>query len=228
MTKSRNSFAAETVTLESAAFGLDQQYQQMLEKLEQDIVSGRPEQARVRLDVLLSLGHCRRTVQNATEMLNGGKVRPLYLCSAWFLRDCLKELTRSRKEAMLLVSGLNIGNVRTLDRHLGLQYSKQSQFFVSADGQSNRQALRELDENGQRLQAWFHSHPGSGPASTLPSAIDSSHQGDLEQGGYPAVGAIFARDGHVRFFSHNMEFEVAVLGKQVEQIDEKLFRLGGL
>ena len=227
MQNEKSTFLGKAFALETASFGIEREYQRMLKALENDITGGRPDRARDRLEMLILLDNCRQMVGYASEVLNGNKGKPLYLCSAWFLRDCGKELTRTNNESMFFISGLEIGSARTLDRRIPLQYAEQSAFFVSANDQSTRQALKKLDENGQWLLAWFHSHPGSGPGATLPSAIDKNHQGDLEQGGYHTIGAVFARDGHVRFFSSRLEFDVVVLGKGVEQINGKLFKLSG-
>lgn len=224
----RNLIAASTATLQGALAGVDKQYSRASELLKTDILEGRSDQAKARLDVLLTLANCKRTVSTATEMLSNGNTRPLYLCCSWFLRECLESLTRCDKESMLYTTGLELGSVRTLDRQLGFQYKEQTGVYVAAESQSNRNTLAKLDSAGQRLLAWFHSHPGRGASATLPSDIDNDHQGDLEQGGYPAIGAIFSRDGYVRFFSSEKEFDVIILGKNMEHIHEKLFKLTNL
>lgn len=216
---------AAIVGLQSASFGLDQHFQYELKRLEENISSGQPEHARATLELLLTLAGCKQLVADAANAVNGSDGRPLYVCSAWFMRDYLRQAKTTRKESMCYVSGIELGRIRTLDRQLLLQYSNQTEYQVVADRDSNRTVLRDLDAAGQHLLAWFHSHPGNGQASTQPSAIDMSHQGDLEQGGYPVIGAVFTRDGHARFFSAKSEFDLVVLGKGIEQVDEKLYKI---
>jgi proteasome lid subunit RPN8/RPN11 len=210
---------------EAAYSGLERAYREQLGTIAECVDNRQRHAASVHLQTAQILRESLNALEGARSTVNGVEAAPLYLCTSWFLKDCLLSLTKSKKEAMLFVAGLDVGNLRVLNRTLELSYSEQSEIYVAAEGESHRDALRQLEHHGLKLLSWFHSHPGSGEDSTQPSGIDLSHQRDLEMGGYSAVGAIVNRDGYVRFFSHSLCFDVVVLGKNIEVVGENLYRL---
>ncbi|MBA3045863.1 MAG: hypothetical protein FP824_06580 [Euryarchaeota archaeon] len=105
---------------------------------------------------------------------------------------------------------------------LGPDMSIRNPGYVKGDWRSIHTILSELDEWHHAMLAQCHLHPGTGPDSTHPSGIDiRNHQG-LETN-YPVIGAIFVRDGYLRFFSAEKEFEVEIYGKGVKKIADKLY-----
>ncbi|MEZ5359850.1 MAG: hypothetical protein R3F48_13605 [Candidatus Zixiibacteriota bacterium] len=213
-------------TLQGALYELEKTGKKLQTSLQKDIIECNSERAKARLDVLLALSHASRAITSTAQALDHGKVRPIYICSVQFLLGCFKDLTLSQNEEMLFCTGLEIGSIRTLDTKLWLTYKTQTPSFIAADSESNRLALQKLNQSGQRLLAWFHSHPGTGVGSIYPSSIDIDHQRNLEAGGYPTIGLIFSRDGLVRFFSHETNFDFEVIGKGFEYVDEKTIKLG--
>ena len=103
--------------------------------------------------------------------------------------------------------------------------AEKSRVGATPDPTSQLAALTELDQRGERLLAVLHSHPGRGAGATMPSSVDRATQDGLEKMGYPTIGAIFSRDGFVRFFSVNRRFRVAVSGAGVEPAGDRIFRL---
>ena len=151
---------------------------------------------------------------------------PLYLVSAWFLHRIFRVLSRKRHETIVYVTGPEgDGNLFVLSRLLPLKLAQRSIAHARADLKHQIAVLTELEEAGYRLFACLHSHPGTGPEATVPSPTDLRTQANFEQGGYAAIGGIFSRDGHVRFFSHNRPFRVRVTGNAVTQVGDNLFRL---
>lgn len=152
---------------------------------------------------------------------------PLYLVNSLFLHECFQCLTKGSDEAIHFVTGSELGRIITLDKVVNFKIEAQSSVFVKGNVQSTHKVLIDLEKYGHKLYGWFHSHPGRGPGATLPSQTDTSHQERLERGGYPAIGAIFSRDGQIRFFSLKREFRITIHGKGVECVDErqKLFCL---
>lgn len=148
----------------------------------------------------------------------------IYHVGTLFLRECFLYLTQGAPEFAHYVSGVRDGNSFTLDRMVNFRYARQSAAGVVGDPADTTRALLLIDRFGHRLHGWFHSHPDMGPTSYVPSGTDMQHQARLEEGGYPAIGAVFTRDGHIKFFSHHRPFQVNIYGKGVEQIDETLFR----
>ncbi|MFQ5693527.1 MAG: Mov34/MPN/PAD-1 family protein, partial [Nitrospinota bacterium] len=123
------------------------------------------------------------------------------------------------------VTGVRMGRVLTLDQMVGLNPAKDSAIYARADEASVRRELVRMEEMGHAPHGLFHSHPGGGPSGTRPSGTDRATHERYERGGHSLVGAIFTKDGHVRFFSHAAPFHVAVFGKGARKVHENLFHL---
>jgi hypothetical protein len=118
--------------------------------------------------------------------------------------------------------------MRTLDRMVPVPIESNSAIHAAADQAGAQQALIELDTWGHTVHGLFHSHPGQGREATRPSSTDLSTHERYERGGYPLVGAIFVRDGYLRFFSHKADFTITVFGEGVKQIDARIFLIQNL
>ncbi len=154
--------------------------------------------------------------------------KPIYLMSSRFLIECFDYLSQREVESMHFVTGHEIENrnVRVLDKVLEVEHEEQSIVSARADDESVRKTLIHLYENNLRLLGYFHIHPGSGPGSTNPSDKDLTLENKLERGGYEAIGAIFSRDGYIRFFSANTKnYEIQISGEGVEKISDGLYKL---
>jgi hypothetical protein len=88
-----------------------------------------------------------------------------------------------------------------------------------ADQRELQKALIEMDRRGHPLYGLFHSHPGEGAHATRPSPTDFDTHERYEKA-YPLVGAIFVKDGFVRFFSNNQPFSITIYGEGVTPIDQ--------
>jgi proteasome lid subunit RPN8/RPN11 len=153
-----------------------------------------------------------------------------YLVGSWFLADCHRYLLANPHghERLHFVSGVKIGTTRTLDRLVEVAIESQSAIHAVADPLAAQRTLVEMDEWGHTVHGLFHSHPGSGPAATRPSSTDLDTHERYERGGYPLVGAIFVRDGYVRFFGNKHQCTVMVYGKGVDHVEENLFKIRAL
>jgi len=150
---------------------------------------------------------------------------PTYLVSSDFLSEVGAFLTRTSDEGLVYVTGPEHDDrVYALTRFVTLK-TQSSIAHASPDPASQLQALSELDARGERWLAMFHSHPGSGAGATKPSSMDLETQSRLEKAGYPVIGAVFSRDGHVRFYARQRPFEVAVSGNGSQRIGKRLFRI---
>lgn len=152
---------------------------------------------------------------------------PVYLVSSLFLRECLNYLTRDDDELIHYVTGTERNGILTLDRIIKFDIETKNPVYVKGKTNSTHAVLVQLEQYGHSLLAWCHSHPGDGPGSVSPSSTDLDHQARLERGGYPAIGAIFSRDRHIRFFALDRGFSIQVYGKGVETINEQqnIYRL---
>jgi len=155
---------------------------------------------------------------------------PAYMLSSATLAHAYAHLTKhlpgagQEPEWMLAVSGMKLGNLRTLEHLIELPLASQSAIRASFDMAAFARVAMTLDEKGMALHAIFHSHRFSGYPE--PSAVDWRLQELLDQGGYPAIQAVFSEDGYIRFFARR-PFTVAVSGKGVECVDQatSLYRL---
>jgi len=151
---------------------------------------------------------------------------PTYLMDSQFLLEAFRFVTRCNDEELVYVTGPEgEEDVFALSRLVPVRLAQRSLAHAKAELGSQLQVLTKLDEDGYRLLACFHSHPGRGQEATTPSSVDRQMQANLEQGGYVAIGGIFSRDGHVRFFSHKRAFRVLVTGSGAVLVGSKLYRL---
>jgi hypothetical protein len=151
-----------------------------------------------------------------------------YVISSLFLHECFKDLTKTVEEEFFFVTGTIINGIYVLDQKAEFQHQKRSVVGVTGQTTSTHKLLIKLEQFRHRLLGCFHSHPGKGPDSTHPSGIDENFQTRLEGGGHVAVGAIFSRDGYVRFFRMDKSPEIEIYGEGVEKHGQNIFRLTNL
>jgi hypothetical protein len=147
-----------------------------------------------------------------------------YLVSSLFLHDSFKLLNKREVESLHFVTGPEVCGVKVLDKIIDLRLEKQSAVFARAESGSVREAMIYLSKYEYKLWGCFHIHPGFGAFATFPSSTDMTLDRLLTKGGYKCLGAIFSRDGYVRFFS-SKKFRVNVYGEGVEKIDERIYRI---
>lgn len=186
---------------------------------------GDSERARAMLEVLLKLSDVRRIASNAMNTIEAAESIPVYTASSWFLHNCFQYLVQRDVESLHFVTGVQHGNILTLDKIVTFAMSLQTPVSAKGDTGSTHKALMEMERYGHKLHACFHSHPGKGAAATSPSSVDFDYQARLEKGGYPAIGGIFSRDGYFRVFSLERPFQMNVFGKGVERIDDRIYHL---
>lgn len=175
------------------------------------------------------LFYLRRALNTLSPHLNKDRSIPLYLMSARFLRQAFEALTKTQDEDLVCVTGPeHETNVFALTHLVTFELAKKSVAYAAPEPSSLLDALVRLDEDGERLLATFHSHPGCGVGATHPSGVDLATQRRLEKAGYPAIGVIFSRDGFVRFYSEDRPFQLAVSGNGGEQVEKYVYRLQGV
>ena len=163
-----------------------------------------------------------------TESTGGPENKELrFVVDALFLADSFEFVcSAGRNEVFHYVTGVPVDGTFVLTRIVPVSFSHQSAVRVRVDDRSNIQTLEWLDEWDLALLGHFHSHPGDGAAGTTPSWTDRRFIERLARGGHVAVGAIFSRDGYVRFYAdESIRFSVEVKGRHVEKIDENVFKL---
>jgi hypothetical protein len=159
-----------------------------------------------------------------------GSQVPAYLISSATLAEAFAYLTKEvpgaeeQPEWMLGVTGILVDGKRTLERLLDIPLDIQSWARASFNMQEFARVLILLDAMGLALHSIFHSHRFAG--KPRPSQTDWRLQEILDQGGYPAIQAVFSEDGYIRFFARR-PFHITVSGKGVECVDQasSLYRL---
>lgn len=168
----------------------------------------------------------RRALDSLAQSVPEKVPTPTYLVSATFLHNTFQALTETRDECLVYATGPEDGkHIFALTRLVTFDLAERSAVHAVPDPTSQMKALTALEENGERLLATLHSHPGKGAGATAPSTVDLSTQAGLEKLGYPAIGVIFSRNGFVRFYTKNRTFRVVVSGAGARQIEEHLFQL---
>lgn len=140
------------------------------------------------------------------------------------LHRCYSYLTDGPAEHLHLMTGIRREQCFVMTDMVTLDGVDRGITRAFAEAPDVGKALRILDSFGAMCLGVFHSHPGTGIASTSPSPTDLRNQQTWERA-YPIVGAIFARGGHIRFFKSSLPLQVEVHGKRVRKIDENLFKL---
>lgn len=168
-------------------------------------------------------------VETKSHVLAEQPKKRRFVVSSLFLHQCFKELTADSREQFFFITGSETEGLLVLDQRCGFQHLSRTAAGVEGDPKSSHSLLCKLEHFGHRLLAHCHSHPGRGVGATLPSSVDRSFQERLERGGYPTVAAIFSRDGLVRFFRLDNDFELQIFGKGVEEIEPpNIYRLSHL
>ena len=145
--------------------------------------------------------------------------------STGFLRHCRRMLTPTPSEEFYWTTGIEVCGIFVPLCLAPVAYTSASAAGVVVDGLSNMRQLMQMDKHGHRPIAPVHSHPGRGAKCVTPSRIDYSMQRRFERAGYVTHGVIFSRDGFIRAFSWELDFEMQVYGNGIEQLDRNLFRL---
>ncbi|MFB6075742.1 MAG: hypothetical protein ABEK17_01220 [Candidatus Aenigmatarchaeota archaeon] len=181
----------------------------------------------------------RKTVQDsyrkamkaftARKILHDGNFisEPLYLMDYSFLEEAYEFLVQDQNEGFCLVTGPETNkNVFALSTIIEPEMEFRSPGGAKPKFGQLADLLEDmLEKRGNRMLSYFHSHPGSGQGATRPSGTDYDTQEKFERGGYPAIGAIFSRDGYIRFYSYARAFQIEVSGKGGEQVEQGIFKL---
>ncbi|MDP2938508.1 MAG: hypothetical protein Q8O13_00265 [Candidatus Omnitrophota bacterium] len=153
-----------------------------------------------------------------------GTEEPVYVMSSLFLHDSFNFLNQQEEESVHFITGPERGNAKFLGQIVPFKLDVQT--IAGAEGNSRdvHRVLGKLQELEHRLLGYFHIHPGEGPGAIYPSSVDFKLQDILERGGYRAIGAIFSRDGYLRFHAPVLP-NIEIFGKGVEKINESLYHL---
>jgi len=155
--------------------------------------------------------------------------RPLiFIVSTRLLVESYRYLSKDRQnESLVDISGIKLDSMIFAERLEALEHDRRNPVYAKSNLSSAFKTLMKIDKYGGLLAAVFHIHPGTGSEAIRPSSIDLHDQNRREKVGMKAIGAIFSRDGYVRFFSNDLKFSVKIIGKGVIQHGRYLYQLKG-
>jgi len=159
------------------------------------------------------------------DLEHDGDRRPVFVIGSLLLHDAFRRLTAVQNETIIYASGYRYGHFRTVENLVPLPLERSEYAYAKGDPAATGEALIEMEKFGASLTAHLHMHPMRGTHGNIPSGVDHAQQDRLESGGHQAVGIIFTRDGYVRFYGRQLEYDVTITGKGVERVDSNLYRL---
>ncbi len=162
-------------------------------------------------------------MKNRVPVSNASAVT--YVCSTELLYRILCGLYDSAfLESECFVSGISLGNILIPMSIFRPPHAERTSVSASADPLSIYDICLHNIRFGQSLCLFCHLHPGSGPSSVYPSAIDFTTQQEWEKN-FPVIGVIFNRSGYFRFFSAGRMFRIGIKGKGVEYHGDNIYRI---
>lgn len=165
---------------------------------------------------------CLERIETENSVVSGPR---RYAVSSLFLYESFRKLTADPNEQFFFITGAEVESVHVLDQWAEFTHHRRTPMGVVAHMPSTHNLLIRLEEFGHKFLAHFHSHPGNGAESTMPSGIDRDFQTRLESAGHLALMAIFSRDGFIRFIREDQNFEIEIYGEGVEQYAPSVYRL---
>ena len=195
-----------------------------LEEIDVSFDAGDPKSAETTFEHLMHLSEISKAVHAGGVTTLEKSEKPIFRTGHLFVYKCHNFLNDGPNEMIHYVTGIQTEDTRVLSEIVQFEIASRSPVHVTGDIASAANSLIMLEEHGYKLHAWFHTHPGKGPNAVYPSSIDIKHQTALEKAGYAVIGGIFTRDGYVRFFSCDYEFELQMHGTQITQIEPMTFK----
>ena len=206
---------------------LTNQCREMFNELRQSIIDncdlGTAEQIYVRLRDISKMRHMLSEISEDLQPQEAEQ--PHFLMSSELLYEAFRTLCKIPTESILYGVGNRYGNTFSMERLVQLQLDESQYGYARANVSHLSKTLIELEEYGSLLTCFLHAHPGRGPQNNHPSPTDIDNQARLESGMYNAIGAIFSRDGYVRFFSDKLKYKLSISGKGVEYVSKDVYRL---
>ncbi len=153
--------------------------------------------------------------------------RHLYVFSSAMLLESFRLCCETPDEGMHFIVGIEFEGVVVGTQMVSFPYRHRSIAGAAGEHLATHQICIAAHEGGQRVVAMIHSHPGHGSQANHRSPTDEKTQRLWEQT-TDLVGAIWSRDGYLRWYSHRLSFEIRIVGTHLESIqnDQHLWKLG--
>lgn len=161
---------------------------------------------------------------SATPALDDRGRRLDLVVSSFQLLDSFRYCTQTSDEGLHFLIGFDTNSRSIVSGMRTFPYASRSPGHATGDQRATHQITHETHEGGHRVLAIVHSHPGNGPDANHPSSRDYAGQVNIEPWSRLA-GAIWSRDGYLRFWSVELPFSVRIMGNHFEQMEDQLWRL---
>lgn len=150
---------------------------------------------------------------------------PTFATESWFLEELFVHLTPKPDEDAAYVTGVKVGSMRVLSRICTFELDQQSPVSAEGNPRSCADSLITILERGNEMHAVAHCHPGSGKSATRESEKDIRYLARIQKAGSEAIGMIFSRDGHVRFFTVEKPCQVEIYGEGVVHVEDNVYKI---
>ena len=129
-----------------------------------------------------------------------------------------------RAERMQVISGRRVGRTVHLEAPIDVT-GESSNGHIDLDSLRLNDAQLDIEKSGTFLAMCLHSHPGEGPAATIPSSTDiNQHKQWLSHHWPLSISTIMVRDGYLRLFGESVDRKlvtVVIEGSGIERIRQE-------
>jgi len=146
----------------------------------------------------------------------------IFIMGVPFLKECYRSLFPGEDEEEVFLTGVKTGKLNVLTRKIEIE-TESSEKKVEDLPESSYRELRKVDKQGMPFLGVFHSHPQG--FTPRPSSRDLEQFETYEDHGFRALGGIFTRNGSIRFFTSNLDFEIMIKGSGIEKREENLYKI---
>ena len=127
-------------------------------------------------------------------------------------------------ERMQVISGRRVGRTVHLEAHIDVT-GESANGHVDMDNLRLKDARLDIEKSGTFLAMCLYSHPGEGPAATIPSSTDvNQHKQWLSHHWPRSISAIMVKDGYLRLFGESVDRKlvtVVIEGSGIERIRQE-------
>ncbi len=149
---------------------------------------------------------------------------PVYVFSSWMLKDSFQYCTAAPEEAMHFILGVEKDGFAIGTNLVPFGYSHRSVVGATGNHRDTHRISIEAHESGHRILALIHSHPGRGINANRRSSIDEANQRIWERT-TRVIGAIWSRDGYLRWYSSKLKFDVQIIGNHLKRVNDHVWKL---
>lgn len=146
------------------------------------------------------------------------------ILDAALLVESFKRSTELPAEGLHYLIGISVDQGRIATEIAEFDYQYREVTGAVGDHQSTHRLLHNTYKAGRVLVCQMHSHPGKGKNANTPSDTDQKNQAVWEKT-TKLVQGIWSRDGYLRWFTHQLPYQVRIIGNALEQIEPTVWKI---